>query len=142
MKLKSFADLFVMELQDLYSAETMIVGALPKMAKEASSDELEDAFLEHLEETRQHVRRLERIFSQIPDVKPKGKTCRGIEGIIKENRELLSKGGPDEVVDAGLIAGAQRVEHYEIAAYGTAATYARLLGKPEWERLLRQTLDE
>jgi ferritin-like metal-binding protein YciE len=142
MKLESLHELFVDELQDLYSAENMIIKALPKMADKASSPELKNALQEHLQETRGQVRRLDQIFDQIPDVDRDDKKCKGIEGIIKEGEDLLKKDADADVRDAGIIAGAQRVEHYEIAAYGTVRTYANLLGRQAWAELLQQTLSE
>jgi len=142
MKLESLNELFISELQDLYSAENMIVKALPKMADKASSPELKAAFEEHLQQTKGHVARLDRIFDGIPDEDRDDKKCKGMEGIIKENEELLKEDAEPEVYDAGMIAGAQRVEHYEIAAYGTVRTYAELLGRDDWAQLLQQTLDE
>lgn len=142
MKLESLRELFIEELQDLYSAENMILKALPKMAKEASAPELKNAFEEHLEQTRGQVKRLDKIFDQIEGAKRKGKKCKGVEGIIEEGEDLLEEEGEPEVLDAGMIAAAQRVEHYEIAAYGTVRTYAELLGRKEWARLLQETLDE
>jgi len=142
MKLESLNELFISELQDLYSAENMIVKALPKMADKASSPELKAAFEEHLQQTKGHVALLDRIFDGIPDEDRDDKKCKGMEGIIKENEELLKEDAEPEVYDAGMIAGAQRVEHYEIAAYGTVRTYAELLGRDDWAQLLQQTLDE
>jgi len=142
MKLESLHELFVDELQDLYSAENMIIKALPKMADKASSPELKNALQEHLQETRGQVRRLDQIFDQIPDVDRDDKKCKGIEGIIKEGEDLLKKDADADVRDAGIIAGAQKVEHYEIAAYGTVRTYANLLGRQAWAELLQQTLSE
>ena len=142
MKLNSLHDLFVEELQDLYSAENMILKALPKMRDAAASTELRAGFEQHLEQTRGHVQRLDKIFDQLADVDRKGKKCKGMDGIIKDNKELLEAEAEPEVLDAGLIAGAQRVEHYEIAGYGTVRTYARILGHDEWAQLLNQTLEE
>jgi len=142
MKLESLRELFHEELQDLYSAEKMLVKALPKMAEKASSPELKNAFNHHLEQTRTQVARLDQIFDQIPKIDREDKKCKGMEGIIKENEELLKEDAEPEVRDAGMISGAQRVEHYEIAAYGTARTYANLLEQRQWEQLLQQTLDE
>jgi len=141
MKLKSLSDLFVEELSDIRSAETQIVKALPKMAKAAASPELRAAFQEHLQQTKGHVERLDAIFEQLGE-SPKRKKCKGMEGLLTEGEEMMKEDAPDAVKDAGLIAAAQRVEHYEIAAYGTAATYARLLGDAMSEDLLRQTLGE
>jgi ferritin-like metal-binding protein YciE len=142
MKLENLHSLFVEELQDLYSAEQQIIEALPDMIEEASSPELKSALQHHLEETRGQVRRLDQIFSQIPKVDKEGKTCKGMKGIIKDNQDLLDTDAEPEVLDAGMIAGAQRVEHYEIAGYGTVRTYAELLGRKDWAQLLEQTLQE
>ena len=142
MKLESLRELFHEELQDLYSAENMIVKALPKVAEKTSSSELKSAINHHLEQTRNHVARLNQIFDQIRDVDPEDKKCKGMEGIIKENEEMLKQDAEPEVRDAAIISGAQRVEHYEIAAYGTVRTYAQLLGQQPWVQLLQQTLDE
>jgi ferritin-like metal-binding protein YciE len=141
MKLNTLQDLYVEELQDLYSAETQLVKALPKMAEAASSDELRAAFEEHLEQTKEHVERLEQVFESL-ESSPKGKKCKGMEGLIEEAKELLEEDADPEVLDAGLIAAAQRVEHYEIAVYGCVCTYAKLLGREEDLDLLGQTLDE
>lgn len=142
MKLESLRELLIEELQDIYSAENMILSALPKMVEEATSVELRNAFNQHLQQTRGHVQRLDQIFDQIPKIDRKDKKCKGMEGIIKDAKDLLSEDAEPEVLDAGMIAGAQRVEHYEIAAYGTARTYANLLGKNDWAQLLQQTLEE
>lgn len=141
MKLRSMDDLFVDQLRDLYNAENQIIKALPKMAKAAASTELQDAFKEHLEQTKEQVHRLERIFEQL-DVSPKGKKCKGMEGLIREGGETLKEDSEPHVLDAALIAGAQRVEHYEIASYGCARTFAQILGKEEAANLLQQTLEE
>ncbi len=141
MKLDSLQKLFIEELRDLYSAESQILKALPKMAKAASSPQLQAAFNEHLKQTEGHVERLEKVFKRL-DKSPKGKTCKAMEGLVEEGSEMMSEKGEPAVLDAGLIAAAQRVEHYEIAGYGTVRTYARLLGDTEAERLLQQTLDE
>ena len=142
MKLESLRELLIEELQDIYSAENMILSALPKMAEEATSVELRNAFNQHLQQTRGHVQRLDQIFDQIPKIDRKDKKCKGMEGIIKDAKDLLDEDAGPEVLDAGMIAGAQRVEHYEIAAYGTARNYASLLGKNDWAQLLQQTLEE
>lgn len=142
MKLANLHELFVEELQDLYSAENQIVEALPDMIEEASSPELKNALQHHLEETRGQVRRLDQIFTQLSGVDKEGKTCKGMKGIIKDNQDLLDTEAEPEVLDAGMIAGAQRVEHYEIAGYGTVRTYAQLLGRQDWAQLLEQTLNE
>lgn len=142
MKLESLRELLIEELQDIYSAENMILSALPKMVEEATSVELRNAFNQHLQQTRGHVQRLDQIFDQIPKIDRKDKKCKGMEGIIKDAKDLLDEDAEPEVLDAGMIAGAQRVEHYEIAAYGTARTYASLIGKNDWAQLLQQTLEE
>lgn len=142
MKLESLHELFVEELQDLYSAENQIIEALPDMIEEASSTELKNALQQHLEQTRGQVRRLDQIFSQLSGADKEGKTCKGMKGIIKDNQDLLDTDAEPEVLDAGMIAGAQRVEHYEIAGYGTVRTYAQLLGRQDWAQLLEQTLNE
>lgn len=142
MKLESLHDLFVEELQDLYSAEKQIIEALPDMIEEASSPELKNALEQHLEETRGQVRRLDQIFGQFSGADKDGKTCKGMKGIIKDSQDLLETDAEPEVLDAGMIAAAQRVEHYEIAGYGTVRTYAQLLGRQDWAQLLEQTLSE
>jgi ferritin-like metal-binding protein YciE len=134
-------DLFEEELKDLYSAEQQIIKALPKMADASTSSDLRDAFAHHLEETRAHVERLELVFER-QSMSGKGKKCEGIEGIIKEGAELLRAEAEPEVKDAGLIGAAQRVEHYEIASYGTARTFAEQLGEREIAKLLQETLNE
>jgi ferritin-like metal-binding protein YciE len=141
MKMESLRDLFVDELKDLYSAETQIIKALPKMAKAASSNELRTAFEEHLEQTKVHVERLDQIFDSLEE-SPKGKKCKGMEGLIEEGKELLEEEAEPDVLDAGLISAAQRVEHYEMAGYGCVRTYAKLLGEDTAVELLQQTLDE
>ncbi len=142
MKLESLRELFIEELQDLYSAEDMILEALPKMIEEATSPELKSAFKQHLEETRGQVARLDQIFDQLDGVDREDKKCKGMKGIIDDNEDLLDEDAEPEVLDAGMIAGAQRVEHYEIAGYGTVRTYAKLLGRNDWAQLLQQTLEE
>jgi ferritin-like metal-binding protein YciE len=141
MKLESLKDLYMEQLKDLYSAETQLVDALPKMADASNSPELKNAFREHLNQTRQHVDRLEQIFQKLGE-SPKGETCEGMKGLIKEGQSMMKMKGEPEVVDAGLIAAAQRVEHYEIAGYGTVRTYAELLGDQNAVRLLERTLQE
>jgi ferritin-like metal-binding protein YciE len=141
MKMKSLEDLYLDELKDLLNAENQILKALPKMAKNATSEELRSAFEDHLEQTKGHVERLQQIFEK-RGVAAKGKKCKGMEGIIEEGKQLLEEDMEDEVRDAALIAAAQRVEHYEIAAYGTVRTYARLLGDEEAADLLQETLNE
>lgn len=141
MKLNSLRDLWIEEMRDLYNAENQLVKALPKMAKAASSPELKEAFESHLEETRNHVERLEEIFQRLGK-KPSGKTCQAMKGLVEEGSEMMEEDGPDSVIDAGLIAAAQRVEHYEMAGYGAARTFASILGEDEAEDLLQETLDE
>ena len=141
MQLQSLNDLFVEQLQDLYSAETQLVEALPKMASAASHEELRDAFEQHLAETRGHVERLQRIFGEL-GVTPGTETCKGMQGLIAEGEEVLRMQGDPAVIDAALIASAQRVEHYEIAGYGTVKTLAGHLDLDEAKGLLDDTLDE
>src|SRR5438477_12555274 len=141
MNLETLKELYVNELRDLYNAEGQLVKALPKMAKGASSDELKEAFEKHLEQTKGHVQRLEEVFEEI-DETPKGKTCKAMKGLIEEGSEVLKADGEDSVIDAGIIVAAQKVEHYEIAGYGSVRTFAQLLGKDKSAELLQQTLDE
>ncbi|MBA3946570.1 MAG: ferritin-like domain-containing protein [Herpetosiphonaceae bacterium] len=141
MKLETLRDLYVEQLQDLYSAENQLVKALPKMAKAASHAQLQSAFQEHLTQTQNHVQRLEQIFQQL-GTKAGGQTCHGMEGLIIEGDEMIKTKGEPAAIDAGLIAAAQRVEHYEIAGYGCVRTYAQLLGEKQGQSLLQQTLDE
>jgi len=133
-------DLFIEQLKDLYSAERQIIKALPKMVKAATNDALASGFQEHLEQTREHADRLEKILSGYNQT-TRGPKCKGMEGLLAAGSEMIEE-ADDEVRDAGLIAAAQRVEHYEIAGYGTARTYASLLGDKEGEKLLQTTLDE
>jgi ferritin-like metal-binding protein YciE len=133
--------LLIDELKDLYSAENQIIKALPKMAKAASSPELRRAFERHLEETRNHVERLDQIGEEF-ETKMTGKKCYGMEGLIEEGKEIMSEDLEENALDAGLIGAAQKVEHYEIAAYGTARAHAELLGYTKVARLLQQTLNE
>ncbi len=141
MKMDSLKDLYVEQLKDLYSAENQILNALPKMAAKASHPELRTAFQEHEQITREQVRRLEQVFSDLGE-QPTGHHCRGMEGLIREGDELLSMDVQSDVLDAGLITAAQRVEHYEIAGYGTVRTWAERLGFDNHAQLLQQTLDE
>ena len=141
MKLDTLKKLYVEELRDVYSAEQQLLKALPKMAKGASSDELKQAFEDHLEQTKGHVERLEEIFETL-DEKPTGKTCKAMKGLIEEGSEILKQDGEDSVLDAGIIAAAQKVEHYEMATYGTLRTWADLLNEDEAASLLQETLDE
>ena len=141
MKLDTLQKLYVEELRDIYSAENQLLKALPKMAKGASSDELRQAFESHLQETEGHVERLETIFEDL-DESPKGKTCHAMKGLVEEGSEILEEEGEESVLDAGIIAAAQKVEHYEIASYGTVRTFAELLGEKDAAKLLQETLDE
>lgn len=141
MKLDTLKKLYVEELRDVYNAEQQLVKALPKMAKGASSDELREAIETHLDETKGHVERLEEIFEGL-DESPKGMTCKAMKGLIEEGSEILEEKGEDSVLDAGIIAAAQKVEHYEIATYGTLRTWADLLNEDEASELLQETLDE
>jgi ferritin-like metal-binding protein YciE len=141
MALDSLHDLFLNELKDVYNAEKQIIRALPRMAKAAQSPELQQAFTKHLKETEGHVQRLEQIFADLGTA-ARGKKCKGMEGLIEEGKEILEEDGAAEVIDAALISAAQRVEHYEMAAYGCLRTYAQLLGLDQADRLLQQTLDE
>jgi len=141
MSLDSLDKLFLEELKDVYNAEKQILRALPRMAKTADSPELQQAFTKHLKETEGHVRRLERIFQELGQA-ARGKKCKGMEGLLEEGKEVLEEDGEPAVIDAALIASAQRVEHYEIAAYGCLRTYAQLLGYSQAEQLLQQTLQE
>ena len=141
MALDSMQDLFLNELKDVLNAERQLVQALPRMAKAAQSPQLQQAFTKHLRETEGHVERLERIFQSLGET-PRGKACKGMEGLLEEGKEILEEKGVPEVIDAALISAAQRVEHYEIAAYGCLRTYAQLLGNTDADRLLQQTLAE
>jgi ferritin-like metal-binding protein YciE len=141
MSLMTMRDLYVHELKDLYSGENQIIKALPKMARAASSEELRAAFEEHLEQTKEHAQRLETILEGM-EMSPRGKKCKAVEGLIEEGKDIMEKDAEPAVLDAALIAAAQRVEHYEIAGYGCARTYARLLGENEAAEMLQQTLDE
>ncbi len=141
MALNSLRDLWIEEMRDLYNAENQLLKALPKMAKKASSEELKEAFESHLGETETHVERLEQIFQTLGE-KPSGKTCKAMKGLVEEGSEMMKEKGPASVIDAGLIAAAQRVEHYEMAGYGVARTFAGILGEDEAEDLLQETLDE
>jgi ferritin-like metal-binding protein YciE len=141
MELTSLQDLLVDELKDLYSAENQLLKAIPKMAKAATSKDLKAGFEKHLKQTQGHVERLERVCAEL-EVSPKGKTCKAMEGLVKEGGEVIQETMAPEVKDAALIAAAQRVEHYEMAGYGCVRTYAKLLGHDKATRLLQQTLNE
>jgi len=137
----SLQELLIDEVKDIYDAEKQLVKALPKLAKAATNPELKEGFNQHLEETKNHVARLEQVF-EILGEKPKGKTCKAMQGLVEEGSEAIDLDGPDAVRDACLIGAAQRVEHYEIAAYGTVRTLAETLGLNDAADLLQQTLDE
>jgi len=137
----SLNDLYVDELRDLYNAATQLVKALPKMAKASSNEQLRQAFEEHLRQTSEQISRLEEIFERLEE-KPSGKRCLGMEGLVKEGSETLRENYSDDVKDAAIIGAAQRVEHYEMAGYGTVRAFAELLGENEDVSLLEQTLEE
>lgn len=139
--MKTMEDLFIHELKDLYSAEKQLVKALPKMAKAASNQELRTAFEEHLHQTEEQFRRVEELLNE-EGASTRGSKCVAMEGLIEEGKSIIEEDMDDEVRDAALIAAAQRVEHYEIAAYGCARTFAEQLGKRHAAQLLQQTLDE
>ena len=141
MKLESLKDLYIHELKDLHSAEKQITKARPKMAEAASSDELATAFREHLDQTHEHIWRLKKILERHGE-SFRGPKCKGMGGLLKEGAEMIETDAEDDVRDAGLISTAQRVEHYEIAAYGCARTYAELIGDSEGASLLKATLTE
>jgi ferritin-like metal-binding protein YciE len=141
MRKDSLRQLYVDELRDLYNAETQLVKALPKMAKASSNAELRQGFEEHLRQTSEQVSRLEQIFDMLGE-KATGKKCLGMEGLVKEGAETMQEDYEDAVMDAAIIGAAQRVEHYEIAGYGTVRTFAELLGENEHVSLLEQTLEE
>ena len=140
-KITNLRDVFVEQLKDLYSAEHQLIKALPKMAKAATSPELAQGFEDHLKQTKGHANRLEQIFKKL-DQKPTEKKCKAMEGLIKEGAETIGENASPAAKDAMLIAAAQRVEHYEIAGYGTVKTYAKLLDEDEAVSLLEQTLQE
>ncbi|HKP30295.1 MAG TPA: ferritin-like domain-containing protein [Gemmatimonadales bacterium] len=139
--LETLQELLVHELQDLYNAENQIMKALPKMAKKATSNELREAFQEHLGQTEVQAQRLERALALL-DAPVRGRTCDGMQGIIEEGKKLMEEEVSEDVLDAGLIAAAQKVEHYEIASYGSVKSWAELLGQDEITALLQETLDE
>ena len=141
MKMETLDDLFLHELRDLHSAEKQLVAALPKMAKAAKSDELREAFETHLAQTKEQLERVEKIFSDL-DLPVGRHKCKAMEGLIEESDELLKEEIEPAILDAALIGAAQRVEHYEIAGYGTARTFAEMLGHGDAAELLQQTLDE
>ena len=141
MKLETLKDLYIHELKDLYSAEKQIIQALPNMVKAATNKQLATGFQEHLEQTKEHATRLEKILKS-HDESTRGPKCKGMEGVIEEGEEIIEEDAEEEVRDAGLIAAAQRVEHYEMAGYGCARTYAELLGDRQGAQLLQTTLIE
>src|ERR687889_1732668 len=141
MSLDSLEKLFLEELKDVYNAEKQLLRALPRMAKAADSPELQQAFNKHQKETEGQVQRLERVFQELGQ-SARGKTCKGMQGLIEEGKEVMEKEGEGAVIDAALISSAQRVEHYEIAAYGCLRAYAELLGYTEAAQLLQQNLEE
>lgn len=138
---KSLQELYVKELRDLYDAEQQIIKALPEMIEAASSEELKDALNEHLDVTKTQASRLEQIFTELNE-KPKGEKCKGMQGVLAEGSDLVEEIDDTDLRDAAIIASAQRVEHYEMSGYGTARTYAELLGEDEAGKLLQETLDE
>lgn len=139
--MKTLEDLFEHQLKDLYSAESQLLEALPKVADKANDSKLKQAFKDHLKETKEQKSRLEQICKKL-DISPSGETCKAMKGLIKETESFMEEADSDEVMDAGLIAEAQRVEHYEIAGYGTAVRYAKELGHEDIAALLQKTLDE
>jgi ferritin-like metal-binding protein YciE len=141
MKLENLQQLYLKELRDLYDAEKQITEALPKLINAANNPELKNGLQEHLDVTNTQISRLESIFQSLNE-KPTGETCKGMKGVIKEGDEIVSAGGDPATVDAGIISAAQRVEHYEMAGYGTVRTYAKLLGQQQHATLLQQTLQE
>jgi ferritin-like metal-binding protein YciE len=141
MQLETLQDLYIHELKDLYSAEKQLIRALPKMAKAAKNQQLADGFKEHLEQTKEHAARIEKILAKHKK-STRGSRCKGMEGIIAEGAEMVEEQAEAEVKDAGLIAAAQRVEHYEMAGYGTARTYAEMLSDNEGAKLLHTALQE
>ncbi|HMJ21202.1 MAG TPA: ferritin-like domain-containing protein, partial [Terriglobales bacterium] len=134
-------ELYIDELKDLYNAENQLVKALPKLARAAASDELRQGFEEHLEQTKGHVERLEKIFEMLAE-SPKGKKCKGMEGLIEEGSDVMEEGYEGSLLDAALIGAAQRVEHYEIAGYGTVRSLGELLGETDHVSLLEEILEE
>lgn len=141
MQMTDLRDLFVEELKDLYSAEKQLVRALPKVIKSCENEELRQALEDHLAETEEQTQRLEGIFQRMGTT-GRGKKCKGMEGLIEENKELMEEDADPDVMDAGLIVGCQKIEHYEIAGYGSAVTFAKLLGDEEAAQVLAQTLEE
>jgi ferritin-like metal-binding protein YciE len=141
MEMETLQELLVEELKDIYNAESQLVKALPRMAKKASSDQLKQAFETHTKETQGQIDRLEQVFEALGE-KAKGKKCHAMQGLLEEAKEMMGEDMEDDVMDAALIAAAQKVEHYEIASYGTVRAWAQILGNKEAVKLLQQTLDE
>ena len=141
MEMESLQELLVEEMRDLYSAEKQLTKAMPRMAKKASNPQLKKAFETHLRETELQIERLEKIFEKLGK-KPTGKKCAAMEGLIEEAKDMMGEDMEDDVMDAALISAAQKVEHYEIASYGTVRTWAQLLGDDQLAKTLQQTLDE
>jgi len=141
MEMDTLQEMFIDELKDVLSAEKQLTKALPKMAKAATDPKLKTAFEDHLEQTKGHIERLEQVF-EIVEKKPIAKTCKAMQGLVEEGSEIIEEDMSEEVKDAALIAAAQKVEHYEIATYGTLATWAKLLGMKNAEKILRMTLKE
>lgn len=140
-ELKTLEDLFHHQLRDLYSAETQLIDALPEMAKKASNEQLRNALNKHLEETKKQKERLETVCNKL-EISPEGETCNAMQGLIKEAKDFMKHDADQDVMDAGIIADAQRVEHYEIAGYGTVCTYAERLGMNDIKDILGKTLSE
>ena len=141
MEMESLQELLIEEMRDIYSAEKQLTKAMPKMAKKASNPQLKKAFETHLRETEGQIQRLEKIFEKLGK-KPTGKKCAAMEGLVEEGKEMMGEDMDDDVMDAALIAVAQKIEHYEIASYGTVRTWAQHIGDEQTARLLQQTLDE
>ena len=141
MEMETLQDLLIEELKDIYNAEQQLLKAMPKMVKKASSPELQQAFTTHMKETEGQVQRLEQVFEALGE-KAKGKKCHAMQGLLEEAKEMMGEDMEDDVMDAALIAAAQKVEHYEIASYGTVRSWANLLGNKQVVKLLQQTLDE
>jgi len=141
MTMETLQELYLEQLQDVYDAEKQLIKALPKMAKTATHDELKAAFEQHLEQTQEQVSRLEQIFEELGE-KPKSKKCKAMQGLLEEGKEMMEEDASEDVMDAGLICAAQKVEHYEIATYGCLRTYAEMLGFDDQADLLQETLDE
>lgn len=141
MKMESLQELYLEQLKDIYDAENQLLKALPKMAKQATNEELKAAFEQHLEQTQEQVSRLDQVFEELGE-KPKGHKCKAMQGLIEEGKELMEQDADEDVMDAGLICAAQKIEHYEIATYGCLRTYAEVLGFDDQAELLQETLDE